>query len=338
MENSAAGGIEKSVERAYAYLSGFDFSKIGMDYSPTNYPFRIPYPDSENLGRTGIAAYMLDAFLSIEKSGICSLGKKRDDFTNFLIDRREPDNLWSFDDFRYSIDADTTLIVSISLLNSGINEGSLKPTRDSLLRDFRTKNAFSSFKDPDPDHSNSDPHVEVTSNALYFLKLIGGMNNAEIGALEDWIAGKQHENGFWESYWYPSLYLGTYRAVRALEYSTRIRFDVLSFLKSSQNKDGGWGFPDSSALDSAYALLTFQFDPCNDSECEKGVEYLLKTQNHDGSWNGTTVFYYYYPELPGKSGREGWHTRQKKLISTALAAKCLSEYALKAFNPSDARS
>jgi len=297
-----------------------------MDYTSTSFPFRIEYPVSENLGRSGIIAYMLDAFFSVQRSGIYALERKIENFKKFLMDRQESDGLWAFDDFKYSIDADTTLMIALTLLNSGVNTKFFKSTQNSILNDFRSVNACRSFRHSDSFHSNFDVHVEVTSNAIYFLKSLGIKSDEEIGDIEEWLMKTQNENGFWESYWYPSLYLGTFRAIRALGCSKRFDRNTLNFLKISQNEDGGWGYPNSIPLDSAFALQTLQLYPNKCPEVEKGLEYLIQTQNPDGSWDGTTIFYFYYPDLSGKTGCEEWHTRNKKLISTSLAAKCLSNY------------
>ena len=227
--------IKKSIIKAWNYLTSFNIFKIGMNYHPTNYFFRIKYPESERLGRTGIIAQILDACVSLEECCIVSVQDKKYEFIKFLTRRQREDGLWAFDDFRYSIDADTSLIVSISLLRAGVKIKSFTSTQSTITQNFKTGHAFRSFQFCPYQHSNFNIHIEVTSNALYFLKLVGGISRKEVKETEEWLKKNQHKDGYWESYWYPSIYLGTFRAIRAIGTNCETASKALKFLESNQN-------------------------------------------------------------------------------------------------------
>ncbi|MBN1441753.1 MAG: squalene--hopene cyclase, partial [Planctomycetes bacterium] len=136
----------------------------------------------------------------------------------------------------------------------------------------------------------------------------------------------QEPDGSWYARWGVNYIYGTWQAIKGLvevgedpsqEYIRR----AARWLKSRQNPDGGWGEScksyhdtstrgegESTASQTAWALMgLIAAGEVDSSEVERGIEYLLRTQEEDGgwteeSWTGTgfpRVFYlrYHYYSL-----------------------------------------
>jgi len=135
----------------------------------------------------------------------------------------------------------------------------------------------------------------------------------------------QHDFGAWYGRWGVNFIYGTWSVIRGLK---AVGVDMnepyikkaIDWLKSCQNQDGGWGescrsydntsyagIGVSTASQTGWALMTLHSaDEWKSSEMEKGVQYLLDTQNAEGGWDekeftGTGfegafyLRYYYYP-------------------------------------------
>ena len=136
----------------------------------------------------------------------------------------------------------------------------------------------------------------------------------------EYLLHEQEPNGSWLGRWGVLYVYGTFLAIRGLRASAAPQAEAAiargaEWLKSVQNKDGGWG-------ESCKGYETLQFEPhastpsqtawaviglvsAGEAESEaarKGVEWLQKHQRQDGTWeeNGTTgtgfpnVFYIKY--------------------------------------------
>lgn len=112
----------------------------------------------------------------------------------------------------------------------------------------------------------------------------------------------QESNGSWYGRWGVNYLYGTFLALRGLAASKDLRAKsamerAAKWIRSVQNKDGGWGESCSSymkdhfvpgpstASQTAWALLGLH--ACGDvssNAVERGMEYLLSTQNSSGTW------------------------------------------------------
>lgn len=116
---------------------------------------------------------------------------------------------------------------------------------------------------------------------------------------------EQEEDGSWFGRWGVNYLYGTWQVLRGL---ARIGEDVRSavcqraveWLKSVQNPDGGWGetcrsYDDpvlykakgpSTASQTAWALMgLINANQTDSEEVRRGLEYLVRTQRSDGSWD-----------------------------------------------------
>ncbi|HEV8584963.1 MAG TPA: squalene--hopene cyclase [Methylomirabilota bacterium] len=168
-----------------------------------------------------------------------------------------------------------------------------------------------------------DPSTEdLTGRGLELLGTLGYPRDLEaVDRAIHFIRASQRHDGPWYGRWGVNYIYGTWSVLRGLgavgvdprhEYVQR----AVRWLVRRQNRDGGWGetcesyakpelagIGDSLPSQTAWALLgLFAAGQTSGTAVERGIEYLLRTQRADGSWedpfwNGTgfpRVFYLKY--------------------------------------------
>ena len=168
-----------------------------------------------------------------------------------------------------------------------------------------------------------DPSTEdLTGRGLELLGTLGYRKDFEPAQRAiQFLRHTQRHDGPWEGRWGVNYIYGTWSVLRGLaaigedlrhEYVQR----AVRWLERRQNKDGGWGetcesyddvafagVGESTPSQTAWALLALlAAGRTSGRTVERGVEYLLRTQRADGSWedplwNGTgfpRVFYLKY--------------------------------------------
>lgn len=148
---------------------------------------------------------------------------------------------------------------------------------------------------------------DLTARVLELLGYIGHDRNSPlVRRAVRYLRDTQESDGSWYGRWGVNYIYGTWQALRGLgaigenmdqEWIRRGR----DWLESCQNDDGGWGetcesydFPTlkgvgpSTASQTAWALMGLCAcgDPTRES-IRRGVAYLIRTQNEDGSWTET---------------------------------------------------
>ena len=146
---------------------------------------------------------------------------------------------------------------------------------------------------------------DLTGRTLELLGYIGFDRDSRIvrRAL-DYLQSTQEEDGSWYGRWGVNYIYGVWQALRGLraigadmkqDWIVRAR----DWLESCQNEDGGWGescgtYDDpslkgkgvSTASQTAWAIMGLC--ACGDLDkrsLQRGIAYLLRTQNRDGSWS-----------------------------------------------------
>jgi len=151
-----------------------------------------------------------------------------------------------------------------------------------------------------------DPPTEDLTGRL--LELMGDygfdLESSRVRRARDFILRTQRPDGSWWGRWGSNFIYGTWsvlcglRAVGDSPRAPHLRRAV-HWLKTHQNPDGGWGesldsYADeklagvgpSTASQTAWALLGLMAGEDEiSSELERGIEYLVRTQRSDGSWD-----------------------------------------------------
>ncbi len=172
-----------------------------------------------------------------------------------------------------------------------------------------TKNILE--KVPFADH-NAMLDPECADITARILELLGYENwsakNPQIKDALDYIRKEQEEDGSWYGRWGVNYIYGTWQVLRGL---SAMKLDMnqpwllqaRDWLESVQLEDGGWGercntYDDpvfkgqgpSTASQTAWALMgLLAFGDPDRASIRRGIEYLIRHQNADGSWSEEEV-------------------------------------------------
>lgn len=161
-------------------------------------------------------------------------------------------------------------------------------------------------KVPFADHNAMlDPEcADITARILELLGYEGWRaNHPQVQKALDYIRAQQEEDGSWYGRWGVNYIYGTWQVLRGLR---ALKLDMnqpwllqaRNWLESVQHTDGGWGercntYDDpvfkgrgpSTASQTAWAVMGLcAFDNPDLPSLQRGIEYLIQTQNPDGSW------------------------------------------------------
>ena len=167
-----------------------------------------------------------------------------------------------------------------------------------------TKNLLE--KVPFADH-NAMLDPECADIAARILEVLGyegiGIENPQVRQAVQFIRKHQESDGSWYGRWGVNYIYGTWqvlRGMRALNWNMNEAWLLKGrdWLESVQHEDGGWGercntYDDpvfkgqgpSTASQTAWAVMGLcAFDDPNRESIRRGIDYLIRTQNEDGSW------------------------------------------------------
>jgi len=147
------------------------------------------------------------------------------------------------------------------------------------------------------------PSADVTAHVVELLAEVGRAQDPRARRGVAWLLGEQEADGSWFGRWGTNYVYGTGSVVPALIAAgipaghAAIRRAV-RWLKDRQNPDGGWGEDlrsyvdrswagrgDSTASQTAWALLALLAAGERDETVERGVAWLCATQREDGGWD-----------------------------------------------------
>ena len=210
-------------------------------------------------------------------------------------------------------------------------------------------------KVPFADH-NAMLDPECADITARILELLGYENfnieDEQVQKALDFIRNTQEEDGSWYGRWGVNYIYGTWqvlRGLRALGLDMRQPWllKARSWLESVQHEDGGWGelcdtYDDpvfkgqgpSTASQTAWAVMGLcAFDDASRPSIQRGIAYLTKTQQPDGSWSeaeatGTgfpRVFYLKYDMY-----RNSWPLLALATYRNLLPSKTRASFSLQA--------
>ena len=149
------------------------------------------------------------------------------------------------------------------------------------------------------------PSVDVTAHILEMLGRLGyDSSHASVAKALEYVLAEQEEDGVWFGRWGVNYIYGTAAVLPALEalgmdMSADYVQRAVLWIKDHQNADGGWGESCESYVDLAYrgrgpstasqtawALIALLAGGMGaDPAARRGVEYLIRTQQSDGTWD-----------------------------------------------------
>lgn len=171
---------------------------------------------------------------------------------------------------------------------------------------------------------------DVVSNLLYGLILYDPAQFRDhLLKAVTYLETVQDERGAWVSRWYAGPYYGTYRVVSVLGVlapDSKALDRARTFLLQNQGPDGGWGDGRSDPLSTALAVLalTAQNRQLEEGAIERGINYLVGTQEADGGWPARPFIAFPIPTPDGvEGGAHRVETYASRTITTAFCLKAL---------------
>jgi squalene-hopene/tetraprenyl-beta-curcumene cyclase len=148
-----------------------------------------------------------------------------------------------------------------------------------------------------------EPSADVTAHAVEMLAALGRAGDPETAAAVRWLIERQEPGGSWSGRWGVNHVYGTGAVLPALLAAGVAPSEpcirrAVAWLEQHQNSDGGWGEDprsydhaewigrgESSASQTAWALLALHpAGECSDAVA-RGVQWLVDTQREDGGWD-----------------------------------------------------
>jgi squalene-hopene/tetraprenyl-beta-curcumene cyclase len=147
------------------------------------------------------------------------------------------------------------------------------------------------------------PSADVTAHVIEMLAAEPTADPDVLRRGIDWLMGEQEPDGAWFGRWGANYVYGIGAAVPALvaagidAHAPQVRAAV-AWLERHQNPDGGWGEDlrsyvdpawrgrgESTASQTAWALLALIAAGVHSDVTDRGVRFLLDTQRADGTWD-----------------------------------------------------
>jgi squalene-hopene/tetraprenyl-beta-curcumene cyclase len=147
------------------------------------------------------------------------------------------------------------------------------------------------------------PSADVTAHVVEMLGRVGQADSEPARRGVRWLLDAQEADGSWFGRWGANHVYGTGAVVPALVEAGIPRTDqairrAVAWLERHQNADGGWGEDlrsyrddawrgrgDSTASQTAWALLALLAVDPSTAAVERGVQWLIDTQQAEGGWD-----------------------------------------------------
>ena len=233
-----------------------------------------------------------------------------------------PPGGWAFEFYNEPYpDCDDTAEILMALDRTGIPDTEWK--RKEMQRAFtwlfsmQSKNGGWAAFDQDNDHELFNripfadhgamldpPTVDVTGRVLWMLGRINhNVNDPMVQRALQFIKREQESDGCWFGRWGVNYIYGTWLVLTGLrsigeDPSQSYIRKAAEWLKAHQNKDGGWGETCQSYAEpslrgkgkstnsqTAWAVMgLIEADEPHSNAVKRGIEYLVRNQQEDGSW------------------------------------------------------
>ena len=272
-----------------------------------------------------------------------------------LLRHRRPNGGWGYDRQTPS-DCDSTAWVLLALCNAGGLDpftigtalGFILRHQDPATGGFATyalaEELQRRIRAPDKESIVGwlSPHCCVSAVALQCLLTYQVPPDSEpIKRGIDYLLSRKTRDAVWLSYWWRGYSYTTYHALRAILLSRQSPDDfapaTVNFILDHQLEDGSWSDendPVGGVFATSFCALTTLLSPTAETlgAARRGVEWLMKAQNRDGSWPSIPML-----QIPPanvadsssitrKSGMQAVTADEKRCFTSAEAIWALSRY------------
>ena len=252
-----------------------------------------------------------NAFLSVE------VMEKVQSAARWLAEHQNSDGGWAFSglsDSSLPSDADDTALGTLALIRShAVGTRLPRSYDDAILRGIAWLKTQQGREGSWSTYQPGQGDVGCVSITAHAIEALLAFNKLDLADKPDmtremqhgirWLRRQIHRDGYWRDLWLAKDTYGTACAITALVKAglgdTSEVYRGVAWLERNQNRDGGWGEdmfgnPIKSTIEqtawSTYALL--QVDPENRA-AQNGIQFLLKHQREDGSWQEQCVGIYW---------------------------------------------
>jgi squalene-hopene/tetraprenyl-beta-curcumene cyclase len=209
---------------------------------------------------------------------------------NFIKSMQNIDGGWSYTG-NVESDNDTTGTALLAL--SGLSQGDeVIPQAVNYLRSQQTEDGLWptwQFK--------LDPPVEdVVAHVVSGLDSYASKHKISVQPAKKWLTEQYKKHQAWKANWYKGTPYAVTEVCQALGQNNPMVHIAIDALKNAQNSDGGWGtergLPSSPSATGLAILAISKYSSLNaDSSIYKGLEFLIETQQDDGTWKGEPEMY-----------------------------------------------
>jgi len=237
----------------------------------------------------------------------------------WLRENRFPQGGWGYHR-GVVMDADSTAWCLSFLADSTADADVCVKAATALLEFHKpAEGGFSTYADPDPIREYmglerdtditgwTSSHLCVTAAAVQALLHGGWEAHAPvIQAALEFIRRRQHQEGYWESYWWDGRMYGTCQSVMALSLSGAVGVErhcrrAVRWLSQKQSADGGWNNGSTGISRPFYTALAVRTlikagsGKKAEAAVQRGIAWLLREQASDGSWRSYPVLRIPFP-------------------------------------------
>jgi squalene-hopene/tetraprenyl-beta-curcumene cyclase len=181
------------------------------------------------------------------------------------------------------------------------------------------------------------PDVEVMANLLFAVDMYNSKGyETQVKKGCKFIIESQKPRGYWDNTWYVDKFYSIFvcsRLISRISPNHQCLENTRTFLLHEQRNNGSWGEGGGSPLQTSLALLSLlhlgsPIDTKIQNAMNKGIAYIIESQNVDGSWEATPFIQMNTNRAFNQRniGRPNMLTYQSETMTSVFCLKALSKY------------